>query len=400
MRLPRRASGAAVLPLAILLALLAPVAPNASGAEAPAGEPLKRIAFGSCLRQDDRQPVWAPLLKFDPQLFLFLGEAIYPESKDPQKVKEAYQVLAAVPLFRTFREKVPVMATWDESDFGTKDGQGDAEAKEESRKLFLDFWGEPKGSPRWSRPGVYDARLFGPPGRRVQVILLDTRFNRSRLKKRWPWDLAFGPYAPDRDPKKTFLGPEQWAWLKEQLLVPAEIRLLCSSIQVVSSNHDYEKWGNFPLERSRLFELLRETRATGVVVLSGDRHLAEISSANAGIGYPLLDFTSSGLNVAVWNLRPAEENDHRVDGPFRDNNFGAILLEWDAGILTLQARSEDGIVRFERKIPFAELRPQPTPAAVPLVPLVPPVPLVPLVPPVPPVPASAPASTPTPPASR
>ncbi len=348
----------------LLLLLLASPAP-APAAELPAGEPLKRIAFGSCLKQGDRQPVWDAVLKLDPQLFLFLGEAIYPDSSDAEGLVAAYRTLAEVPAFKTLRGKVPFMATWDESDFGAKDGRGDAATKEEAKKLFLGFWEEPKSSPRWLRGGVYDARVFGPPGRRVQVILLDTRFNRSRLKKRWPWDLTFGPYAPDRDPKKTFLGPEQWAWLKEQLLVPAEVRLLCSSIQVVASDHDFEKWGNFPLERSRLFDLLRETRATGVVVLSGDRHLAELSSANAGIGYTLWDFTSSGLNKAVWNLLPSEENDHRVEGPFRDNNFGVVLVDWDAGVLTLQARSEDGIVRFERKIPFSDLRPRPSPAPAP-----------------------------------
>ena len=53
---------------------------------------------------------------------------------------------------------------------------------------------------------------------------------------------------------------------------------------------------NFPHERERLYKLLRDTRAGGVVLLSGDRHLAELSVTDAGLGYPLFDLTSSGLN--------------------------------------------------------------------------------------------------------
>lgn len=368
---------AALGPLVLALTLpLAPASPTASAAVVPpkapppvptapvppSEAPLKRIAFGSCLSQGDRQHVWEAIVRLDPQLFLFLGDAVSADETDPVRLRATWGEFAAVPGFRKLREKTPVLATWEGGDFGDGDGSTDPAKKAALKTAFLDFWGEPADSPRRQRPGVYEARVFGPPGRRLQVILLDTSWDRSRLKKRMPWDLTFGPYAPDKDPRKHFLGPEQWAWLKEQLLVPAEVRLLCSPIQVVPSDHDFEKWGNFPVERSRLFELLRETKANGLVVLSGNRHFAELSMANAGIGYPLWDLTSSGMNNAAWNLRPDEENDHRVDGTIRENNFGAVLVDWDAGTLTLQVRSEEGTVRLERKISFADLRPRPSPA--------------------------------------
>ena len=54
--------------------------------------------------------------------------------------------------------------------------------------------------------------------------------------------------------------------------------------------HGSEMWGNFPLERKRLFKLIKDTGAGGVVFLTGDRHLAEISKLPAdhadGVGYP------------------------------------------------------------------------------------------------------------------
>ena len=50
---------------------------------------------------------------------------------------------------------------------------------------------------------------------------------------------------------------------------------------------------NMPAERrNRLFKLLGDTRAAGVIIVSGDRHLAELSMIDAGIGYPLYDLTS------------------------------------------------------------------------------------------------------------
>ena len=68
--------------------------------------------------------------------------------------------------------------------------------------------------------------------------------------------------------------------------MPAEVRLLVSSIQVVAEDHGFEKWMNFPHERERLFNLIRETGAEGVIILSGDRHLAELSMMDAQMGYP------------------------------------------------------------------------------------------------------------------
>jgi len=70
----------------------------------------------------------------------------------------------------------------------------------------------------------------------VQIILLDTKYNRSAFKKdptAKEKRLAAGKvggYLPDEDPEKTHLGAEQWRWLEEELKKPAELRLVCSCI--------------------------------------------------------------------------------------------------------------------------------------------------------------------------
>ena len=56
---------------------------------------------------------------------------------------------------------------------------------------------------------------------------------------------------------------------------------------------------NFPHERERLYNAdPRDTGPRASIFLSGDRHLAELSMMDAGLGYPLYDLTSSGLNQA------------------------------------------------------------------------------------------------------
>ncbi|MDA0348331.1 MAG: hypothetical protein O3C43_17955 [Verrucomicrobia bacterium] len=58
--------------------------------------------------------------------------------------------------------------------------------KVETQKLFLDFFNEPVESARRQREGIYDAKVFGPKGKRVQIILLDTRYFRGPLKPKPP----------------------------------------------------------------------------------------------------------------------------------------------------------------------------------------------------------------------
>src|SRR5690606_21285898 len=134
----------------------------------------------------------------------------------------------------------PILATWDDHDYGVNDGDASYPRKAEAAKLMLDFFKVPADSPRRQHEGVYGAYRFGPEGKRVQVILLDARYFKSRPKP----DLRseeekkrlniIGRYVGDEDPKATVLGEEQWQWLEEQLRQPADVRLLVSSIQVVA----------------------------------------------------------------------------------------------------------------------------------------------------------------------
>ncbi len=333
------------------------IKPGAKTVEAPGAQPLRRIAFGSCATQARPQPIWDAVVATRPELMLLLGDNIYADTLDMNVMKAKYAKLAAMPGFQLLRQACPIFATWDDHDLGLNDAGGDYPKKDESQKIFLDFFGDPADSPRRHRPGVYDAKVYGPAGKRVQVIMLDTRYFRGALKRKTPRDNS-DPYEGNPDPKTTILGEDQWRWLGDQLKVPAELRLLVSSIQVVAQDHGFEKWMNFPHERERLYQLIRETGAQGVIILSGDRHLAELSMMDAGLGYPIYDLTASGFNQASRTWRPFETNRHRVATMNWGDNFGLIAIDWDQPDprISLQIRDVDGDIMIQQKIRLSTIR--------------------------------------------
>ena len=201
---------------------------------------LQRIAFGSCNDQRLAQGFWDAIAASNPQLLLMMGDNVYGDvtSAEMTELRDAYARLDAQPGFRRLRARVPIIAIWDDHDYGANDAGGDFPYRQQSAALFRSFWQVPDTSPRGQRDGLYDAFTFGPPGRRVQIIVLDLRSFRSSLK---PTDErgAAGKerYLPDPDPAKTMLGEAQWTWLGERLREPADLRLLVSSIQVLPEGH-------------------------------------------------------------------------------------------------------------------------------------------------------------------
>lgn len=69
-----------------------------------------------------------------------------------------------------------MIGIWDDHDYGINDGDASYSDKLASQKLFLEFLDEPPESPRWHRPGLYNAWTFGNPPHQTMVILLDTRY--------------------------------------------------------------------------------------------------------------------------------------------------------------------------------------------------------------------------------
>jgi alkaline phosphatase D len=330
---------------------------------------VRRIAFGSCADQDKPQPIWDAILAAEPDLYIGLGDNIYGDTRDMAVLAAKYAKLAEIPGFRRLRERVPMIATWDDHDFGENDAGADYPMKRESQRLFCDFWGEPADSIRRQRDGIYTSVTLGPAGQRVQIVLPDLRFNRSPMTRNGMDDATYRAWAKARvdagqdaggyylrNPAHdaSMLGEAQWRWLEQVLGEPAEFRIFASSLQVLADFPGWEAWANFPRDLARLIEAIRRTRAEGLVMISGDTHYAELSRLDMNVPYPLWDLTSSGL-TEVWGVPTPNAN--RVSEQLNEANFGLIEIDWDAprGI-HLQIRDAAGRVRIERELAASELR--------------------------------------------
>lgn len=317
---------------------------------------LTRIAFGSCNHQNAPQHMWAQIAAQNPQLFLMIGDNVYGDAgwdadAGLESLRSAYALQASHPEFAGFRAKFPMMATWDDHDFGLNDAGASFPMRRWGEELFETFWGssaEVRG-----RDGIYDSSITGPEGKRVQVILLDTRFFRSDLKRAaWTKDRPpLGGYVPDDNPAKTVLGAEQWAWLKAELAKPADLRIVVSSTQVITQAHQFEGWTNFPAERAKLLDLLAGREASGLVLLSGDRHAAGIYKVDHG-GQTMWELTSSSLNLAFGSdndRSTAREPDAaRVTKFFSEENYGLIDIDWKARRLTMTLKGNTSVTLAEQ----------------------------------------------------
>ncbi|MFC4292749.1 alkaline phosphatase D family protein [Sphingorhabdus arenilitoris] len=333
-----------------------PVAP--AGVSLPLDSVITRFAFGSCVNENRDMDFWNVIAAEKPQAFFLIGDNVYGDTETNHaatipSLQASYRKLSSRQQFADFRKNVPMMATWDDHDYGANDAGGSFTFKEYAEKIFENYWGS--ADQVRSRPGVYESRIVGPEGKRVQFILLDTRFFRSDLarmryqKERPP----LGPYIPNVDPAATMLGDAQWQWLEAELARPADLRFIISSVQVITSAHGYESWYNFPKQREKLYALLAAKNVNNAVLLSGDRHAAAMYRENVpGLSRPLYEFTSSSLNFAFGDgdNGAREPDPARLGGFWASENFGQVDIDWTARTVTMTLKKSDGSRIEQQKI--------------------------------------------------
>ena len=299
---------------------------------------VRSLAFGSCAQAEKPMPVLDVAIQQNPDLFIWLGDNVYGDSQDISILKKAYQTLGENPFFQRLDSATRLLATWDDHDYGWNDAGRHYPLKEASKEVFLDFWDDPSDAPRRQREGIYTSYLFDGGKQDVIVILLDTRTFRDDLVRSQSILLEgsqgftyMADYEPHRNLDSTLLGSEQWRWLKKQLEVEADYRVIASSTQFGVEWNGYESWSNFPSEQRKMLQLLQEanqkkSRQIPTVFISGDVHYSEISKLpklEGGADLNLYDVTASGV-TSVWDF--ATKNSNRVAGPIMENNVGILQL--------------------------------------------------------------------------
>ncbi len=288
---------------------------------------LKSIAFGSCSNQKKPQEMWQHVIENRPHLWVWLGDIIYADTENMSRMAADYDKQKKDVAYQKLLSRCPAIGIWDDHDFGVNDGNKTYPKKKESKELLLNFLDVPKDAAVRGREGGYQAFNFGPKGNRVKIILLDGRYFRDKLQK--APDGNANRYLPN--PTGDMLGEAQWKWLENQLSnSDANINIIASGVQVIPTQHGFEKWGNFPKARQRLFDLISKTQPQNPLLISGDRHMAEISKIELkDLSCPLYEITSSGLTHS-WSQKRPEPNQFRAGDLVIEKNFAILKIDWDA----------------------------------------------------------------------
>lgn len=269
-----------------------------------------RIGFGSCNRPDEPLDIWTPINQLEPDLWIWGGDIIYADSTDVSAHRRQYSELYNLPQYARLRKKAKIIGTWDDHDYGMNDSGQEYPSKRESQGALLDFLDEPADSPRRMQEGVYTWYQFPFHELMIKVVLLDGRYFRE---------------APGAT--SDILGKAQWEWLESALKNnPSDITILVSGIQVIPHQHEFEKWSDFPQSRERLLNLLHSVPSPFKIILSGDRHHAEIFRISANIDgktSEIYELTSSGMTHSR-DYRKFETNDARIGELYSKRNFGLV----------------------------------------------------------------------------
>ena len=300
-----------------------------------------RFGLGSCIHQDEPQPIWRAVKKDNLDGFIFLGDNVYGDSPSLKLNKMARAYKKQKNNFPAWLMEKDILAIWDDHDYGKNDGGSEYNLKKEAQELFLEFWDIPANDIRQSREGIYFDVIKNLDDMKIHIIGLDTRYFRSELKG------SKSSYKDNTDNDATVLGKSQWKWLTSSLKKDSDLVILLTSIQLLATEHRFEKWSNFSLERKRLIDLI-ESSNKQVIVISGDRHRGGIYQYNN-----IYEITSSSMNKPV---KGAETDALLIGKTHYEENYGIISINTDSSQIQLDLKDKKGSMLESVAIPFLAMQ--------------------------------------------
>ena len=211
---------------------------------------------------------------------------------------------------------MPQYHIWDDHDYGPNNAGKSFILKEDSRRIFMNYTLNP--SYGMDGKGIYTKISYSD----VDIFLTDNRYFRSEQK--FPDSINGKP-----DPAKTYFGAEQMDWLKNALLASrATFKIIATGGQVLNPFSSFDCMRFFSYEYNELLDFLKQTKISGVIFLSGDRHHSEVIKLDRPGTYPLYDITVSPFTAGISTVRGDEENNPaREPGTLVQlHNFGNISI--------------------------------------------------------------------------
>jgi phosphodiesterase/alkaline phosphatase D-like protein len=280
-----------------------------------------RVLIGSCMydgeKPQEMESIWARALERKPDVLFLIGDNAYADLVDGKYLAPAdgaqlwrryAETMVRLPLYR-WNRLVPVLATWDDHDFGVNDGDRNHPYKEQARQVFLSYFPQEQGfSYNWTAgPGVASRwNAFG-----FVFHFLDARSFRSPRVE-----------AAEQPAAQTQFGTEQETWILSGL-EKRKLNFLIKGDQWWGAYHRFESYeGSHPRSFKAWLARLRQSAAP-TIMISGDRHMSEVMRIpNDVLGYETYEFTVSPIHARKysgdWDKIP---NPRQLHGMALQNNW-------------------------------------------------------------------------------
>jgi alkaline phosphatase D len=255
-----------------------------------AGAPAAfEIGFGACAGYTPWQErMWRRIASYDLPLVLLLGDNVYIDRpKHPALQRYCYYRRQSRPEFRALTAGTSIAAIWDDHDFGDNNSRGGPARfrpawKPSAWRTFRNNWNNVAYGGGTDRPGVWHALSIAD----VDIFMLDGRYYRTK---------------PTAD-APSMLGPAQRRWVLQSLRAStATFKLIASPVPFAPEaktgrrRRRSDAWDGYPEEREALFSAIEDHEIGGVVLLSGDRHRADVWKIDRPAGYDLYEFLNGRL---------------------------------------------------------------------------------------------------------
>lgn len=292
-----------------------------------------RLAVASCMDDHTAQgDIWQQMVQLNPDVIFLIGDNVYadkhidgkPENVNPKPAdlwRRYVETRNYIALFKS-KKLVPVVAIWDDHDYGMNNSGRNFPYKKESLQVFEAFFAS-NPSNNYQRAGIGNAAVFNAYG--FHFFLLDNRTFRTVAKKSTP---------------QQHFGKQQLQWLWRNIS-GKDYALLITGGQFFGGYHRFESFEGNHYQAFKQFLNKLKTLNTKVAFVSGDRHITEIMRIpSTTLGYQTYEFTSSPIHGKLypgdWDKIP---NPRQVAAQDLQHNFMLLELERNRGKLSINATS-------------------------------------------------------------
>lgn len=250
-----------------------------------------KIAVLSCMNDFlHRYRIWGSLFSDKPDVIFFVGDSVYADFKSFGEKKRATPKQlwnrfseARNKLFVYFQPTLtPILAIWDDHDFGLNNADSTYPYVPETQKNFLSFFAQSDSNPSLERgPGIaFKWSAFGK-----SFYFLDGRsFRSSRHEKH-----------------ETVFGEDQEEWLFDHLNQDQSPAWLITGSQWFGGyikGEGYER--THPKSFKGFLERLKKNQSQ-IQFISGDVHFSEVMAIEESLlGYPTFEFTCSSMHSLTF----------------------------------------------------------------------------------------------------